>query len=112
MEPRIQYAKTSDGVNIAFWTLGEGPPLMHIPLVFPHLQLEWQIPKIRAWCERLAQGRKLIRYDSRGMGLSQREIPAFSPEFAVLDLEAVVDHLGLDRVALLGPLHGGPTAIT
>jgi hypothetical protein len=30
MEPRIQYAKTRDGVNIAFWTLGEGPPLVHL----------------------------------------------------------------------------------
>jgi len=112
MEPRIRYAKTSDGVSIAFWSLGEGPPLVHLAPVFPHLQLEWQIPKIRAWYERLARRRKLIRYDGRGMGLSQREIPAFSPETGVLDLEAVLVRLELDRVALLGPLHGGPTAIT
>jgi len=111
-EPRIQYAKTSDGVSIAFWTLGDGPPLVHITPAFPHLQLEWQIPKIRAWYERLARRRKLIRYDGRGMGLSQHEIPAFSPETGVLDLEAVLGRLELDRVALLGPLHGGPTAIT
>jgi len=112
MEPPIQYAQTNDGVSIAFWTLGEGMPLVHIAPVFPHLQLEWQIPKIRAWYERLAQRRKLIRYDNRGMGLSQREIPVYSPESGVLDLEAVVGRLGLDRVALLGPLHGGLTAVT
>jgi class 3 adenylate cyclase len=112
MEPRVQYAKTSDGVSIAFATMGEGAPLVHIAPVFPHLQLEWQIPKIRAWYERLAQGRMLVRYDHRGTGLSQREILAISPESGVLDLEAVVDCLGLDRFALLGPLHGGPTAIT
>ncbi len=112
MEPRIQYAKASDGVSIAYWVLGEGPPLVHIAPVFPHLQLEWQIPKIRAWYERLAQKRMLVRYDNRGMGLSQREITAFSAESGVLDLEAVVGRLGLDRFALLGPLHGGLTAIT
>ncbi|MDO8616686.1 MAG: adenylate/guanylate cyclase domain-containing protein [Dehalococcoidia bacterium] len=112
MEPRIQYAKTSDGISIAFWTLGEGEPLVHIAPAFSHLQLEWQIPKIRAWYERLAQRRKLIRYDMRGMGLSQRDMPAYSPESGVLDLEAVVGRLGLDRVALLGPLTGGPLAIT
>ena len=111
-EPRIQYAQTTDGVSIAFCVMGEGPPLVHITPAFPHLQLEWQIPKIRAWYERLAQRRKLIRYDGRGMGLSQHEIPAFSPETGVLDLEAVLGRLELDRVALLGPLHGGPTAIT
>jgi len=110
-EPRIQYAQTTDGVSIAFCVMGEGPPLVHIAPAFPHLQLEWQIPKIRAWYERLAQRRKLIRYDWRGQGLSQREIPP-SPESSVLDLEAVVGSLGLDRVALLGPWHGGPLAIT
>jgi pimeloyl-ACP methyl ester carboxylesterase len=111
MEPRIQYATTSDGVSIAYWTLGEGPPLVHNAPAFPHLQLEWQIPKIRAWYERLAQKRKLIRYDMRGTGLSQREIP-YSPESLVLDLEPVVDRLVLDTFALLGTLNGGQAAIT
>ena len=43
MEPRIQYAKTTDGVSIAFWTLGEGMPLVHMPLLLSHIQLEWEI---------------------------------------------------------------------
>jgi hypothetical protein len=43
MEPRIQYAQTSDGVSIAFWTLGEGMPLVGMPTPpFSHIQLEWQ----------------------------------------------------------------------
>ena len=42
MEPRIQYAKTADGVSIAFWTLGEGQPLVQMSsLPFSHIQLEW-----------------------------------------------------------------------
>ena len=51
MEPRIQYAKTSDGVSIAFWTLGEGVvPLVHMPVLgYSHVQLEWQVPEWRLW---------------------------------------------------------------
>jgi len=111
MEPRIQYAKTADGVSIAFWTLGEGPALLHMPLVFSHVQLEWQIPECRRWYERLAQKRKLIRYDYRGGGLSERNVTDFTVDALVLDVEAVVDRLGLERFALIGPQHSGPAAI-
>ncbi|GAF91604.1 unnamed protein product, partial [marine sediment metagenome] len=55
MEPRIQYAQTADGVSIAFWTLGEGMPLVHMPLIFSHIQMEWQLPECRRWYERLAE---------------------------------------------------------
>ena len=57
MEPRIQYAKTSDGVSIAYWTLGERgtPLLMTSPLVFGNISLEWQIPALRQWYERSPQ---------------------------------------------------------
>jgi class 3 adenylate cyclase len=111
MEPRIQYAKTSDGVSIAFWTLGEGVPLVHLPLDFSHIQMEWQIPECRRWYERLAEKRKLVRYDYRGSGLSERQVTDFSLEAHVLDLEAVVSRLGLERFALLGLQHSGPPAI-
>ena len=75
MEPRIQYATTSDGVSIAYWTLGEGPPLIWMPpLPISHIQMEWQIPEWRAWDERLAKNRTLIRYDSRGSGLSDSTV--------------------------------------
>ncbi len=57
MEPRIQYAKTEDGVSIAFWTLGEGMPLVSMPHPFSHLQLDWEIPEFRSWEERLAKNR-------------------------------------------------------
>jgi class 3 adenylate cyclase len=111
MEPRIQYAQTADGVSIAFWTLGEGPALLHMPLIFSHIQLEWQIPECRRWYERLAQKRKLIRYDYRGGGLSERNVTDFTVDALVLDVGAVVDRLGLERFALIGPQHSGPAAI-
>ena len=113
MEPRIQYAQTADGVSIAFWTLGEGRPLVWMgSLPFTHVQLEWQFPELRRWYERLAEARKLVRYDGRGSGLSDREVADYSLDAHMLDLEAVVDRLGLERFALLGATHAGPVAIT
>jgi class 3 adenylate cyclase len=112
MEPRIQYAQTADGVSIAFWTLGEGTPLVCVSNVpWSHIQLEWQYPDYRRYYERLAEKRKLIRYDSRGCGLSDREVANYSLDAFLMDLETVVQRLGLERFALLGPFNGGPVAI-
>jgi len=111
MEPRIQYAKTTDGVSIAFWTLGEGMPLVHLPLIYSHIQMEWQIPECRRWYERLAEKRKLVRYDFRGSGLSERDVTDFTLDALLLDVEAVVSRLGLEKFALLAPEHSGPAAI-
>jgi len=113
MEPRIQYAQTADGVSIAFWTLGEGAPLVIMPnLPFSHIQLEWQIPEYRYWYQRVAEGRKVVRYDGRGNGLSDRDVPGFSLDAFVMDLEAVVERLGLDNFALFASIHAGPVGIT
>jgi len=112
MEPRIQYAQTADGVSIAFWTLGEGMPLVQMPwMLTNHIELEWQIPEVRRWYERLAQNRKLVRYDSRGSGMSDRDVSDFPLDAQVLDLEAVVDRLRLERFTLFGAAYAGPVAI-
>ncbi len=112
MEPRIQYAQTADGVSIAFWTLGEGMPLVEMPTIpATHLEVEWQNPEFRRWYERLARTRQLVRYDGRGMGLSDRDVADYSVDTHILDLEAVVDRLGLERFALFALLHAGPVAV-
>ncbi len=112
MEPRIQYAQTEDGVSIAYWTLGKGMPLVAMPnMPFSHIQLEWQLPEYRRWYEGLAEKRMLVRYDGRGHGLSDRDVTEFSLDAWLLDLEAVLDRLGLERFALFGVLHSGPVAI-
>ncbi len=111
MEPRIQYAKTTDGVSIAFSTLGEGTPFVHMPHPFTHLQLNWEIPEFRSWDERLAKKWQIVRYDARGTGLSDRDVTDFSLDARVLDLEAVVDRLGLERFALFAPVLSGPLGI-
>jgi len=111
--PPIQYAKTADGVNIAFWTLGEGPPLVILPNVFgSHVQLEWEQDDRRTAFERLAQRATVIRYDWRGMGLSQRDELGTYAEAASLDLEAVVDQLALQRFALYGTHFSGEVALS
>jgi class 3 adenylate cyclase len=112
MEPRIQYAQTTDGVSIAFWTLGEGTPFVIVPrLPWSHIQLEWQNPGWRRFYERLAEKRKLVRYDGRGSGLSERNVVDYSFDAHMLDVEAVVERLGLERFALLGSFTAGPVAI-
>jgi len=113
MEPCIQYAKTADGVSIAFWTLGEGMPLVHMPVFpFSQIQLEWQNPEYRSWYERLAKERKLVRYDARGTGLSDRDVTDYSLD-AVGSQNPIRVWSG-DTLRCLGSLeapcpHGGAT---
>jgi class 3 adenylate cyclase/pimeloyl-ACP methyl ester carboxylesterase len=112
MEPRIQYAQTKDGVSIAFYQIGEGPPQVWMPLVpGSHLEMEWQIPQFRQGLNLLIRSNELVRYDSRGFGLSERDVTDFSVDAMVGDLEAVVDHLGLGKFQLLALGWQGPVAI-
>jgi class 3 adenylate cyclase len=98
MEARIQYAKTSDGVNIAYQVFGEGPPLVVTPgLLISHAQRH-QSP----FFLRLAERATVVKYDPRGMGMSQRDRIDFTLDSAILDLEAVVARVGLSRFALFG----------
>ena len=104
MEPRIQYAKTKDGVNIAYWTLGEGdlPLVISPPLGWSHISRELRIPQVSAWYEHLALRRMLVRYDPRNQGLSDREVERFSEADLASDVEAVIERLGSPKVDLLG----------
>ena len=107
MEPRIRYATTPDEVSIAFWTLGEGPPLVYMAGgPWGHVEL-WDIPECRRWYERLAQKRMLVRYDVRGTGWSERDVSDHSLDALVADVEAVVDRLGLDRFDMFGAFDAG-----
>jgi pimeloyl-ACP methyl ester carboxylesterase/DNA-binding CsgD family transcriptional regulator len=98
--PVIQYAKTNDGVNIAYYVIGAGPALVYLT-PGSHLEREWQYPEQRAWLERLAARNRVIRLDCRGSGLSDR-VPDFELKMLPLDVEAVVRREGLTRFALLG----------
>jgi DNA-binding CsgD family transcriptional regulator/pimeloyl-ACP methyl ester carboxylesterase len=110
--PRISYARSADGVSLAFTVVGDGPALVFVPMVpFSNWRAEWQNPLLRGVFERLAQRLTLIHYDGRGTGHSQRDVTDLSLEAMVSDLEAVVDRVGLAQVSLLGQYNGCPPAI-
>src|SRR2546422_6632879 len=111
MEPRIQFAKTSDGLNIAYYTVGDGPPFVHTPGAITNVQSDWRSPGRRQWYERLANNYRVIRYDRRGTGLSTRRVDDYSVEALMRDIEAVADHLGLRQFALWGAGFSGPAAM-
>ncbi len=113
MEQQIRFCTTSDGVSIAYETIGEGPPVVNANGWPTHLELEWEAPFSRSFLEALAEGCRLIRYDMRGTGLSDRDVSDFSLDALVRDIEAVVDHLKLETFPLisLGML-AGPIAMT
>ena len=108
MQPQIQYAKTEDGVSIAYWTMGEGPPLVIIPnLGGGSGQLLFDFPGITPFWTRLSQRLQLISFDNRGTGMSQRDVADLSPPAAARDLQAVLDRLGLSKVALYAHVLSG-----
>jgi class 3 adenylate cyclase len=113
MDARIQYATTTDGVSIAYTSLGEGMPFVLPPPAQPwsNLQAELQIDEWRHWYEHLGEICKIIRYDGRGTGMSDRDVTELSVDAAVADLEAVVDAMGLEKFALEGLYYAGFTAI-
>jgi class 3 adenylate cyclase len=112
MEQQIRFCTTSDGVRIAYATVGQGPPLVRALGWFTHLEMEWQSPLWRQLIEGLAREHQLVRYDGRGTGLSDRSVEEHSVDQWVCDLEAVTDAVGHERFALLGISQGGATAIT
>ena len=113
MEQELGFCTTSDGISIAYATVGEGPPLVYATGWPGHLSSEWETRHSRELSEDLAHGVTLIPYDMRGTGPSAREPGELSFENWVLDLEAVVDHLKLETFALLGlGFLAGPIIIT
>ena len=113
MEPQVQYARTSDGVSIAFWTIGEGVPLVVMPFIpWNHVQLEWRQPDTRRWYETLAENRRVVRYDVRGTGMSDRDAVDFSMQAMVRSVEAVVARAGLEKFAISATVMGVLIAVT
>ncbi len=109
----IHFARASDGVTIAYSTMGEGPPLLIAPGWVSHLEIEMDNPANVQFYEGLSKGgqRRLIRFDVRGCGLSDRRVEDISIEARARDLEAVIDHLGRDSVAIFASSQSGPPAI-
>lgn len=108
---RVSFCTAPDGVHIAYAVHGSGPPLVIAACWLSHLQFDWQSPVWRHFLVDLGKVATVIRYDERGFGLSDRDVHDHSLEARISDLEAVVEHAGVDRFALMGMSQGGPVTI-
>jgi pimeloyl-ACP methyl ester carboxylesterase len=108
--PEIRFCTTSDGVSLAYSAVGAGPFIVRVLGHFTHLEMEWEWPDLRRFWEHLAERHTVVRYDGRGMGLSDPYTGDFTEETRQLDLEAVLNAVGAEKTALLGISEGGWTA--
>ena len=107
----IRFCSTPDGLQLAYASVGEGPPLVKTANWLNHLEFDWESPVWRHVFHALADGRQLVRYDARGNGLSEWRVKSFSFEHQVSDLEAVVEAVGLERFDLVGISQGAAVSV-
>lgn len=111
--PETRYTK-SGGVNIAYQVVGDGPiDLLYAAGWISNVELGWELPQIARFYERLASFSRLILFDKRGTGLSDRVPDAHPPtlEQRTDDIRAVLDAVGSERVALFGVSEGGNMSV-
>ncbi len=107
----IRFGRSPDGVRIAYARYGEGPPLILNTCWVSQLEYDLQSPVWRHFLDGLAGLTTVYRYDERGFGLSDWDVPDFDFESRVRDLETVADASGVERFTLLGMAQGSPVAI-
>ncbi len=108
--PETRYAK-SGSVNIAYQVVGDGAfDLVHVPPFVSNLELQWEDPTERRYFERLASFSRLILFDKRGTGLSDR-VAVATLEERMDDLRAVMDAAGSERAVVYGSSEGGALSI-
>lgn len=102
-----------EGRRIAYATVGAGPPLVLPAWWVSNLVEDWNLPAFRAFVEALAGRYCVVRYDRLGTGVSERERPpeTLSLQYEVAVLEALLDHLSIERAAHLGVSCGGPVSV-
>jgi len=113
MMPEIRYARSGD-VHIAYLVAGNGPiDLVHVPGFVSHLESFWEDPNSRRFFERLASFSRLIMFDKRGTGMSDRVPDHALPtlEQRMDDVRAVMEAVGSERASLLGASEGGPMSV-
>jgi class 3 adenylate cyclase len=107
----VRFAR-SGNVDIAYRVVGDGPvDLVYAQGAYTHLEIYWELPQFRRYCERLAEFTRLILFDKRGMGMSDRVPGATTLEERMDDIRAVMDAVGTERAAVMGESEGGPLAI-
>jgi pimeloyl-ACP methyl ester carboxylesterase len=108
MTAPVRYARSGD-VNIAYQVTGDGPfDLVLVHGFFSHLEIDWEHPELASFFERLGSFSRLIRFDKRGTGLSDRAVGLPDLETRMDDVRAVMDAAGSAEAALFGYSEGGP----
>jgi pimeloyl-ACP methyl ester carboxylesterase len=108
MLPEIRYAK-SDGVHIAYQVIGDGPlDLVVVPGWVSNIDCFWEEPSMAQFLKRLGSFARLILFDKRGTGLSDRITSTPTLEERMDDVRAVMEAVGSEKAALLGYSEGGP----
>lgn len=98
----VHFTTTPDSVRIAYAIAGKGPPIVRVPSWMTHLEYDWDNPLLNHWLKELTQHNTLVRFDQRGVGLSDRDVADISFDAWVSDMETVVDAAGLERFAIWG----------
>ena len=107
----VRFARSGD-VDIAYRVVGDSPiDLVYAQGALTHLEAYWELPAFRRYCERLAEFSRLILFDKRGMGMSDRVPGATTLEERMDDVRAVMDAVGSERAAVMGESEGGPLAM-
>ncbi|MCH7837900.1 MAG: alpha/beta hydrolase, partial [Chloroflexi bacterium] len=112
MEPQLRFCTSADGTRIAYHTLGEGRPIVSVPPWLADGEKDMERPEARALTESLAEGRRFVWFDRRGVGASQRDVDDVSLEAQVADLIAVIDSLNLERFDLIALEDGAAVSVT
>jgi DNA-binding winged helix-turn-helix (wHTH) protein len=107
----VTFCHSSDEVSLAVATCGSGFPIVKTGTWLTHVQHDWDSPIWSPLFHRLAERFRLVRYDPRGCGLSDRDTALISFEGFVRDLEAATDALRLERFALFGISQGAAVSI-
>jgi class 3 adenylate cyclase/pimeloyl-ACP methyl ester carboxylesterase len=110
-EQEIHFCQAKDGIQLAYARMGHGPPLVRTGHWMTHIEQDFQSPIWRPLYLELSRDNTFVRYDARGNGLSDRDIPDVTFDNFVDDLETVVDAAGIDRFALFGISQGCAVSI-
>jgi class 3 adenylate cyclase/pimeloyl-ACP methyl ester carboxylesterase len=110
-EQEIHFCQAKDGVQLAYSRIGQGPAIVKTGNWMTHLEFDFESPIWRHLYRELSLNHSVYRYDARGNGLSDREVPNVSFENFVDDLEAVVDAANIERFVLLGISQGCSVSI-
>jgi len=107
----VRFTRSAD-VDVAYRVVGDSPiDLVYVQGSMTHLEVNWELPQFRRYCERLAEFTRLILFDKRGMGMSDRVPGAATLEERMDDIRAIMDAVGSERAAVMGESEGGPLAM-